>query len=352
MAFTINTNAKHGHDAAEAGDQLRKLSELFAVCGCEDEARSYIIAEIKDKCESVKTDVLGNVIAYKRGISPEKKVLIGTNIDEPGFIVTDITDDGYIKFGAVGRMDPRMLIAKRVVIGGDRIKGVIGIKAVHLTTREEREAAVKLSDMYIDIGAASKKKAIKRVRKGDYITFDTEFERSGECIKGKALDRFGTICLIEAMDETPAYDTYFVFSAQRETGGRGMMTAAYSVRPDVILIVDTPDPADVYRSEDVRARLGGGAVIEYMDRTNISDTAMTAAISKLAAAKKIKTQNMTASSGRTIAGAAGTAADGAPVACIGIPCRYSHTPVCMMNKNDLSAVSALCAVFVKEGVRI
>ena len=107
---------------------------------------------------------------------------------------------------------------------------------------------------------------------GDYITFDTEFESSGDSIKGKALDRFGTVCLIEAMDETPAYDTYFVFSAQRETGGRGMMTAAYSIRPDMILIVDTPDAADVYRSEHVRARLGGGAVIEYMDRTNISDT--------------------------------------------------------------------------------
>ena len=352
MAFTLNTNATRCRDEAEVNDQLRKLSELFAVCGCEDEARSYIIAEIKDKCESVKTDVLGNVIAFKSGISRDKRVLIGTNIDEAGFIVTDITDDGYIKFGAVGRIDPRVLIAKRVVIGSDRIKGVIGIKAVHLTTRDERETAVKLSELYIDIGAASRKKAAKRVSKGDYIAFDTEFESSGDSIKGKALDRFGTACLIEAMDQTPAYDTYFVFSTQRETGGRGMMTAAFSIRPDMILIVDTPDAADVYRSEQVHARLGGGAVIEYMDRTNISDTVMTAAVAKLAKARKIKTQNMTAGSGRTIAGAAGTAAAGAPTACIGIPCRYSHTPVCMMNKNDLGAVSALCAAFVKEGIRI
>lgn len=328
---------------------LKKLSELCAVCGCEDEARSYILAEIKDKCDSVKTDVLGNLIAYKRGISADKKLLIGTNIDEPGFIVTDVTDTGFVKFGAVGAVDARALVSKRVLIGEDRIKGVIGMKAVHVTTRAERETAVKLSELYIDIGAKNKKKAEKRVRKGDYITFDTAFESMGDCIKGKALDRFGTVCLIEAMNETPAYDTYFVFSAQRELEGRGMQVAAFSIRPDAALIVDTPDAADHFRSEHINARLGSGAAIEYMDRTSIADTAMTAAVARLAEEKEIKTQNMTATVSRTIAGAVGTAAGGTPVACVGIPCRYSHTPVCMMNKNDISAVSALCSAFVKEG---
>lgn len=331
---------------------LKKLSELSAVCGCEAEARSYILSEIKDKCESIDVDVLGNIIAFKRGISPDRKVLVGTNMDEPGFIVTDITDTGFIKFGAVGTMDARNLVSKRVVIGRDRIKGVIGMKAVHVTTREERETAVKLSELYIDIGARDKKKAEKRVDKGDYITFDTAFESMGDCIKGKALDRFGSACLIQAMDETPAYDTYFVFSTQRETGGRGMRVAAYAIRPDIALIVDTPDSADCYRSWHINARLGGGAVIEYMDRTNIADTAFTAEIAKLAKDRGIKIQSMTSSRARTIAGAAGTASDGTVTSVIGIPCRYSHTPVGMMNKSDLSAVSALCAAFVKEGITL
>ena len=331
---------------------LNKLSELNAVSGNEDEARLYIISEIKDKCDGITVDALGNVIAYKRGISQKKKIMLGTNMDEAGFIVSDITDTGYIKFKAVGSIDPRTLIAKRVVIGEDRIKGIIGLKAIHLTTKEEREKAVKLSDMYIDIGAKNKKKARKKVKKGDYITFDTVFGTMGECVKGKALDRFGTACVMEAMEQPPAYDTYFVFSAQREIPcgimGRGMRTAAYRIQPDYVFIIDTVDTADGYKSERPNAVLGGGAVIEYMDRTSIADTRLTAAVAKLAAKTGIKTQSKTSSVMSSITGAAAQAASGAAAACIGIPCRYSHTPVSIMNKNDINAVTALCSAVVRE----
>ena len=327
---------------------LKKLSELNAVTGSESAARRYIIGEIKDKCDHIKTDVLGNVIAYKRGVDGSRRLMLGTNIDEPGFIVTDITDDGYIKFGAVGRIDPRTVVSKRVVIGRDEVRGVIGMKAVHVTTREERETAVKLSELYIDIGEENKKKAEKRVNKGDYIAFDTSFESMGECIRGKALDRFGTVCLIEAMNEIPMYDTYFVFSAQRETGGRGMKVAAYNIKPDAAVIVDTVSSEDQYKSKHPAARLGGGAVIEYMDKTNISDTRLMAKIAELAKMRGIMTQDKTSSVAETIAGAARESA--AVTACIGIPTRYSHTPVCRMNKNDINAVTRLCAAIVKEGI--
>lgn len=327
---------------------LKHLSELNAVCGCEDEARRYILSEIEGKCDRAVVDVLGNVIAYKRGASAEKKLVLGANIDEAGFIVTSITDDGYIKFGAVGNIDPRTLVSKRVVIGKDAIKGIIGMKAVHVTTQEERNNAAKLSELYIDIGAKNKKKAQKYVNKGDYVTFDTAFGSIGECIKGKALDRFGTACVIEAMRETPAYDTYFVFSAQRELSGRGMGVAVFNIKPDAAVIVNTVSAEDTYKSERRAARLGGGAVIEYMDRTNISNTAFTSRIAELADSIGIKTQNKISSAARSAAGAAATAADGTITACIAIPCRYSHTPVCMMNRNDIDAVSALCAAIVKE----
>ncbi|MBR0366275.1 MAG: M42 family peptidase, partial [Clostridia bacterium] len=312
------------------------------------EARRYIIDEIKDKCDSIETDALGNVIAYKGGADGSRRLMLGTNTDEAGFIVTDITEDGYIKFGAVGDIDPRTVVSKRVVIGKDRVKGVIGMKAVHVTTREERETAVKLSELYIDIGAANKKKAQKRVKKGDYIAFDTRFETMGECIRGKALDRFGTVCLIEAMDEAPAYDTYFVFSAQRETGGRGMKVAAYNIKPDTAVIVDTVSTEDQYKSKHPAARLGSGAVIEYMDRTNISDTKLTAKVAELAKESGIAAQDKLSSAAKTVAGA--VTESGAVTACIGIPVRYSHTPACMMNKKDIDDVTALCKAIVKEGV--
>ncbi len=330
---------------------LKRLSELNAVSGNEGEARRYILSEIKNKCDRADVDSIGNIIAYKRGMSDKYKILIGTNIDEAGFIVSEITDTGFLKFKAVGSIDPRTLVSKRVSIGDD-VKGVIGMKAIHLQKKSERETAVEISGLYIDIGAKNKKAASKRVSLGDYITFDTRFGEIGDCIKGKALDRFGTVCLIEAMDEAPAYDTYFVFSTQREIPcsipGRGMKTAAYKIQPDYALVVDTVSTADTYRSGQPMAKLGEGAVIEYMDKTSIADTRLTAAVSDMAVRSGIKLQNKTSSIMTTIAGAVVNASIGTVTAVVGIPCRYSHTPVSLMNKNDINAVTALCCSFVKE----
>lgn len=330
---------------------LKRLSELNAVSGNEDEARRYILSEIKSKCDRFDVDSMGNIIAFKRGMSDKYKILLGTNIDEAGLIVSEITDTGFIKFKAVGSVDPRTLVSKRVCIGDD-VKGVIGMKAIHLQKKSEREAAVETDGLYIDIGAKNKKAALKRVSPGDYITFDTKFSDLGDCVKGKALDRFGVSCLVEALDEAPAYDTYYVFSTQREIPcsipGRGMRIAAYKIQPDYALIVDTVSTADTYKSERPIARLGEGAVIEYMDKTSIADTRLTAAVADMAVRSGIRIQKKTSSIMTTIAGAVVNASAGTVTAVAGIPCRYSHTPVSLMNKNDINAVTALCCSFVKE----
>ncbi len=331
---------------------LKKFSELSAVSGNEGEARKLILSNIENLCDDIQVDSMGNIIAYKKGKSDKYKLMLGTNIDEAGFIVSNITDKGYIKVKSVGSIDPRTLISKRVVIGNDRVKGVIGMKAIHLQKKAERETAVELSSLYIDIGAKDKKTAEKSVKLGDYVAFDTEFCEIGNRIKGKAFDRFGSVCLIDAMSETPAYDTYFVFSTQREIpariSGRGMMTATFKVQPDFAVVIDTVDTADVYKSKTPQAKLGCGAVIEYMDKTNISDAVFTSAINELAEKYQIKVQDKTASVNTTIAGAVSAAARGAVVACVGIPCRYSHTPVCFMDKNDINSVTALCKAVIKE----
>lgn len=328
---------------------LKKFSELSAVSGNENEARKYILSCIDGKCDEVSVDSMGNVIAFKKGKSDKYKLMLGTNMDEAGFIVSDITDKGYVKVKAVGSIDARTLISKRVVIGSERIKGVIGMKAIHLQKKSERESAVELSSLYIDIGAKDKKSA--KVKLGDYVTFDTEYAELGNRIKGKALDRFGCVCLIEAMDEVPAYDTYFVFSTQREITaritGRGMMTAAFKIQPDYAVIIDTVETSDMYKSKQLQSRLGGGAVIEYMDKTSISDTVFTSALKDTAKEIPTAVQDKTSSVNSTIAGAVQVSAKGAVTACIGIPCRYSHTPVCMMDKKDINSVTALCRAVVK-----
>lgn len=332
---------------------MERLSEINAVSGFEGEARAYLIPILRGKkCDTIEVDSMGNIVAFKKGESDKYKILLGTNIDEIGFIVSDITDSGFIKFKAVGTIDPRTLVSKRVMIGKNRVPGVIGMKAIHLQKKEEREAAVEVKALYIDIGAKDKDDAKTRVALGDTITFDTKFTDRGDLVKGKALDRFGVIPVLTAMDITPKFDTYYVFSAQREIPcsvmGRGMRIASCRIEPDIALIVNTVNSDDFPDVKSASARLGDGAIIEYMDRTSISDTAMINVISDMAKRKGITIQKKTSARGDSIAGAVMTAGKGAVCASIGIPCRYSHTPVSYINKNDIEAVCDVCKLFVKE----
>ena len=113
---------------------LKKMSEINAVSGNENDIRNLIIAEIKDMVDDITIDTMGNVIAYKKGSDSGKKIAVAVNMDEPGFIISGVTEKGYLKFKAVGNIDPRKIISKRVVIGADKIQGVIGMKAIHLQT--------------------------------------------------------------------------------------------------------------------------------------------------------------------------------------------------------------------------
>lgn len=331
---------------------LGELSKIRAVSGNEKEAIEYIVPLIKDKCDNIEIDSMGNIIALKKGRKSDYKILLGSNTDEVGFIVSEITDGGFVKFKSVGITDPRTLISKRVVIGENAIKGVIGMKAIHLQKKDEREAAVKVSDLYIDIGETEKSAAEARLALGDYISFDTEFCDMGDIIKGKALDRFGVAALIGAMEEVPAYDTYYVFSTQREIPcsvmGRGMKIAAYKINPDYALIVNTVDSCDFCGNKVVNARIGGGAVIEYMDKSSVSNAVFLEEIEELSKKYEIDIQKKTSSLGLSVSGAVAVASFGACVATVAIPCRYSHTPVSYMNKNDIDAVTALCSAFVRE----
>ena len=327
---------------------MDRLSELNAVSGFEDEARAYLIPLIKEKCDSLTVDNMGNIIAFKKGASDKYKILIGTNIDEVGFIVSEITEKGFIKVKAVGEFDPRTLVSKRVTVGKNRIPGIIGMKAIHLQKKEERESAVKVKDLYVDIGAKDKDEAMASVKLGDLISFDTKFGEIGGIIKGKALDRFGTFAVFNAMDETPAYDTYFVFSTQREVKGRGMKVATFAINPDFALIVDTVNADDFPDAKNASAILGDGAVLKYKDVTSVSNVILMKNIVLSAERNNIKTQNQTTNDGEAVAGSVNIASYGAVTATVGIVCRYSHTPVSYMRKDDITAVSDICRVFVKE----
>lgn len=327
---------------APSGNEMYLIKQLFP----------QLINEYKPK-DMPFIDAMGNVTLFRRGKSSEKTVAVIAHTDEAGFIVRDITDKGYIKFEEVGVIDPRVVISKKVTIGGNKIPGIIGMKAIHLQKRQERETVVPMRDLFIDIGAKNKEKALKLINIGDYITFDTDCGILCEnIIKGKALDRMGVYCLYEAISEVPKYDTYYIFTAQKHIGARGAVVALERIRPDCAYIIDAIETADIHgaKPHEINASLGKGAVLGIMDKKGICDRQMFDDMKKTAEKNGIKIQTMQTIPSPTEVGAVRSAYGGTKAAVIGIPCRYTNTPVSLMNTEDIKSAAALLKAVITSEV--
>ena len=140
---------------------LEKLCNADGVSGCEKEVRELIKNEIEEYADEIKIDSMGNLLVKRNGKKHGKTLMLSAHTDEVGLIVSGFTKEGYLKFKAVGGIDTRVIISKKVRVGRDKLKGIIGLKAVHLTTRKERESVPKMSSLYIDIGAKNDCKIVK-----------------------------------------------------------------------------------------------------------------------------------------------------------------------------------------------
>lgn len=325
---------------------LKELTDLNGVSGNEEQVRAFITSQIAPYADEVTVDSIGNLIVLKKGRqSGGKKIALCSHMDEVGFILSSITDDGYLKFKAVGGIDERILLSKRVTVGKNKIPGVIGIKAVHLRTEEERKSVIKLKDMYIDIGAKDKEDAEKHVSLGDYIAFDSDYtELGGGKIKAKAIDdRAGCAILIECMKKDYEHDMYFCFTVQEETGLKGAYVAAHRLGLDAAFIVEATTAADVPFSEkhQYSTRLGAGPVVSVMDRGSVADKRLTEYLFRLADENGIKYQLKQSTFGGNDARAFQTGGGACAVASVSLPCRYIHSPVCVANSADFNEMLRL-----------
>ena len=149
-------------------DTLKTLCYLSGASGSEDEVRDYILERVLPYSDGIVTDNMGNLIVNKKGKkSCGRKILICAHMDEVGIIITDIDDDGYLRFDFLGGVDRRVVIGKQVYIGKDRVRGVIGIKAYHHVSKDEEKSVPKRDELYIDIGATSKEQAKELVALAD-----------------------------------------------------------------------------------------------------------------------------------------------------------------------------------------
>ncbi len=333
---------------------LKLLTETDGVSGFCSPIRKVILDNIP--AGEVTVDALGNIIVYKKGKSQGKKVMYCAHMDEVGFMVTGITDKGYIKFTSCGGIDPRVIVSKRVRIGENKIPGVIATKAVHLQNADERKKAAEEKGLSVDIGASDKEEAEKLVAIGDYIAFDTDFSYFGDdSMKGKALDdRVGCACLLKMLEKDYPYDFYGVFSTCEEIGGIGARAAASKIRPDMALVLEGTTASDVYGCEerDFVTKLGNGVCIPVRDRSMIANRKMVEFLKKCAFEANVKWQYKYAATGGTDGGAIHITGEGIPTAILALPCRYIHSPVSVASVSDYEAMVKLSVTFAERAMEI
>ena len=318
---------------------LKELCLADGVSGDESAVRELIISRIKDVCE-YSVDNLGNIICFKKGKkAPAKKLMICAHMDEVGFIITYIRPDGTLSFGNVGGIDPSVVIGRQVKVGKEHISGVVGSTAVHNLSKEQREKAPKTDSLYIDIGAADRAEAEKYVSLGDCAYFDSEFtELGGSRIKSKALDdRAGCAIMIKLLHEELEYDTYFVFNVQEEIGLRGATASAYSVAPDCAIVLETTTAADIDGASGAKkgCEVGKGPVVSFMDRHTMYDKELYRLAFDIAEEQGFPCQTKTMIAGGNDAGAVHISGRGVRTMAVSLPCRYLHSPSCVIDTADL-----------------
>jgi endoglucanase len=329
---------------------LEKLCNVGGVSGDEGEVRKIILEEVKPYADTVKVDVLGNVLVSKHGAGENKvRIMLDCHMDEVGFMLVAEEGDGLYRFELVGGIDTRQLPGKQVLVGKEKLPGVIGARPIHLTTAEERQQKIPLDALRIDLGPGGKAKV------GDRATFATRFSRAGNLLMAKALDnRLGCATLIELLKTAPAnVDLCLSFSVQEEIGLRGAKVAAFHFDPDLAIAIDATPANDLPvhdGSENFffNTKLGAGPAIYTFDAGTLNDPRLVRLLAETGDAGKIPYQYRQPGGGGTDAGAIHRSRAGVPSVSVSIPHRYTHSAISLSRVEDWKNTLALISAALKR----
>jgi putative aminopeptidase FrvX len=320
---------------------LSKICKAPGAPGFEQKIRELVINEVSSLVDSVSTDNMGNVTAFKKGADSSKKIMIAAHMDEIGFIVTHIDDNGFVRFHVLGGFDPKTLTAQRVIVHGKKdLIGVMGSKPIHVMTADERNKVPKTTDYFIDMGM-SKEEVEKHVEIGNPITRERDLIEMGDCVNSKSIDnRVSVFILIEMLRNlyTPPYDVYGVFTVQEEVGVRGASVSTQAIQPNFAFCLDTTIAFDVpgAPAHEKVTELGKGAAIKIMDSRTLCDYRMVAFLKQTADTHKIKWQPEILTAGGTDTMALQQMTAGGSIAgAISIPTRHIHQVIEMAHKEDI-----------------
>ncbi len=331
-------------------DLLNELCILNGTSGDEKSVREFIISKLPQDC-TYSVDALGNLIVDKKGeITPKNKVALFAHMDEVGFIVTYISDDGYVYVSNVGGIDDSALFGKKLTING--CVGVAGGKAIHQCSADESKKIPSITDISVDFGFENKQEAEKHISLGDFGYFKSEFIQFGEqMLKSKALDdRVGCAVMLELLQEKLKIDYTCVFTVQEEIGTRGATVSAYTVNPDYAIVIETTTASDIPDTPDHKkvCKTGGGAVVSFMDRATLYDRELYKRAFKIAEKNNIPCQTKTVVAGGNDAGAIHKSAGGIKTIAVSLPCRYIHSGSSVCNLKDIESVERLSKELLKD----
>jgi putative aminopeptidase FrvX len=310
-------------------DLIKKLSEAYGPSGREEQIRDMIRAEVEPLVDQVGVDVLGNLVALKKGTGTGKKVMLAAHMDEIGLIVSHVDQKGFLRFQPIGGVEVMTLMGGRVQFADGKV-GVIAPEK-----RPEFRKEPELAKLYIDIGAMSQDEAKSCL--GEAVSFVRPFADLGKRIVAKAIDdRIGCAVLVEVLRRLKGspHDVSCVFSVQEEVGLRGARTGAYGLDPDIGIAIDITVAADTPEAEKLAMKLGAGPCIKVMDSGMLSHPGVKNLLIHAAEAHGIPYQLEVLDRGTTDAAAIQLTRDGVPAGCVSIACRYYHTPSEMIDVDD------------------
>lgn len=330
---------------------LKELTEAVAVSGDESAVRKIIRKQLEGLADEVRVDALGSVIAVKHAkTKPFMRVLLDAHMDEVGFLLTN-GSDGIFSFRTVGGVDGRQLAGKSVWVGKDRVPGVIGAKAIHLLTREERNRAIQASSLKIDVGEENKGK----VKPGDRASFATKFMHNGPSIIAKAIDdRIGCAILLKLLANVPDHiELTTAFTVQEEVGLRGARSAAYGINPDLAIAIDSTPAGDLPRHDLVESnryntKLGFGPALYTSDSSTLSDPRLIRHLVKVGDKYKIPYQFRQPGGGGTNAGSIHLQRGGIPAVSVSVPGRYAHSAAMISRVKDWEDTVNLVHAFLLD----
>lgn len=335
---------------------LRRLSDAYGPPGCEDEVREVLKAELEGHADETRVDKLGNIHFTHRGKKEKPLIMLAAHMDEVGFLVRHIEDQGYLRIHSWGVV-PNLLPGQRILLRGKKgdLSGVVGTKPPHIMSEEERKKPILLDDLFVDIGTCTREEA---ERKGAYIgmsgVFDVEFLDLGEgYVRGKALDdRAGCLVMAEVFKSLKGspYNVVAVGTVQEEVGLRGSRTAAYQVDPDYGLALEGTFAVDMpgMAPHMIPAALRAGPVVTIADSSVLAHPKVLKTITEAAEEGRIPYQFKKIPSGGTDAGSIHLTKGGVPSGTIAVPCRYIHGPASITTVEDIENTIKLTRAFVEK----